>query len=710
MKKNNYFFLLVLSIFFVCCFTACGGDDGPLNPSGTSSKGLSASISQSFLTFDAKESSDQISITVQGKSAYWYIESDAYGWLHIDHTQDGAGSFTIKVTCEENRYAEDRTATLTLIASDEKGNEKTACCTVTQKGRETLTLTKNQFEVDKSGGEIDIQVMSNIDYTYVIEDDAKEWVHESTSASSRASATMSQLHFSIDANEYAKREGHIRIKGGEFSEIITIYQAGDPESVVLTSSDYYVTSEGETLNVVIKSNTTYTIGQPEVSWIKEVTQQSRAMRTHEHYFEVLPNTNSDSRSAYIRINWNNYNSEYIEITQAGRDEAEIEINVTNPGTLSSMIGENRKATITSLKLTGNLNFLDREFIKSMNSLRYLDLKDASLDINSLWGGVRVTWASWEHPFPKSLTKLKLPGCIKSLEDGNYMHNGAYCNGSAGIFGYRFQASQFDISSFHATMESLELSEGTEYIGYYAFANTTIAQLYLPKSSKTIHSRPLGIYRIDIKDVNSFAQIDCNLNLFDDNTKLFCNNELVTKVSLPYGMTELGKAFWGYKYLNSITLPSTLITIEESALSDCSGLTSIEIPPSVLNIGRGALSKSISEIRIGSMEQWMKLFNSQNIPFYPNKPGHIVCNGKYVESIEIPTTVTNLNGAFVCVDGIKEVHCKSKTPAKILYHSYDKSGDFGIIDKDTAVLYVPKGAKQSYYLSDWGLVFKNIAEE
>lgn len=712
MKKLNYYYLLILCIIIVCCFTSCSGDNDDSSKSGDNViQSISASISKSSLTFDSQFASEQLTLTIKaGSNVYWDVSTDAY-WCDIDRTNGyESGTFTITVRCSENRYDEDRSATLTLKVFDGQGNEKTACCTITQKGKETLTLTKSQFEIGKAGGYIDIEIRSNIQYSYVIEDNAKTWIHESTSSSTRAAVTTSLLHFKIDENEYAKRVGHITINGSDISETITIYQDGDKESIVLTSSDYYVSKEGEKLNIVIKSNTIYEIEKPEVEWIKDVTAQTRAMMTHNHYFEVYPNTESGNRTTKLIIKSNDI-TEYINITQAGKDEAEITVNVLTPGSLSDLISVDRRPTINSIKITGTLNSSDLKVLNDMTELTYLDLKDANLGINSL--GCDYSGNSWYHPFPTTLKYLKLPGSIKRLEDGYRYSDPIWLHHYFGMFGYEIY-SYYDHYVTHSSssthFESIELSEGTEYIGKLVFFNCELKQINLPNSLTTINGDapfPESLLRIDIKDLNVFCKKKFS-GIFNKNTTLYCNNTLVTSVSIPTSMKELTDIFRGYKYLKTISLHSSLTSIAEDALNGCVNLSSIDIPSSVTTIGtRAFLGCSISEMKINNFEHWAKVFNHTNTPFSNSNHGRLIYNGKKVESVEIPSSIAELDGAYSYVEGIKEVHCKSTTPVKLNTSSY---GDFNLIDKNTAILYVPKGTKQKYNLSDWGVLFKNIVEE
>lgn len=84
--------------------------------------------------------------------------------------------------------------------------------------------------------------------------------------------------------------------------------------LVLSKTDYVVSSAGEEIAIELKSNSEYRYELPEVDWIKE--NESRAMATYTHHLEVLPNESYDNRTARIKfVNKANGKEEYVTITQ-----------------------------------------------------------------------------------------------------------------------------------------------------------------------------------------------------------------------------------------------------------------------------------------------------------------------------------------------------------------------------------------------------------
>lgn len=558
MKKIiNYFSKVTLCLLVSCCFVACGDKEYISDIEKPDSQSLSAMFNKSSLTFGSQYSSDQLVVTIKGgDNIEWYFETDAY-WCYVEKSYGyESGTFNIAVLCEANEYDEDRSATITLTVSDERGNKKTACCTVTQKGKETLSLTNNEISVGKFGGEFEIEILSNIQYSYFIEEDAKGWINEPTSVDTRATQ-ISTLKFTVQENNTSARVGHITIKGADKSEIFTITQS------------------------------------------------------------------------------------------AG--ESEISIHVDSPGSLKNLISESRAKSVESITISGTINISDLELIQKMEKLKYLDLENAEIENGELseycYGMYINQNAVMKHHgwhLPYGFSTLVLPKTLKKWT-------------------FVFDSNGFDIA------ENLKIPAGIETV--------TISPVYVNQKGGKISN-------IYIDNISSFVTKDFE-GLFCDETRLYCDKRFVTSVSVPAGTKKIGNAFRGYKYLEAITIPSSVQDISARAFDGC----------------------SISEMKINSFEHWAKVFNSYNTPFSSSNPGRLIYNGKWVESVEIPESITELHGAYAFVEGIKEVHCKSKTPAEI--YVYD---DFNLIDKNSAILYVPIGTKQSYNLSDWGTIFKNIVEE
>lgn len=301
MKKLLY---ILLSI---CLFYACSKKESD------SSEILKDSIvisSNDKLVLEQKSCSAEIIFTSSGE---WSarIDPNAATWCNIDKLQGLAGENTIIVSVSENTSYDERNASITLLSGKVK-----QFITITQKQKDALIVSSNKVELNAEGGKFSIEAQSNIGISYEIDENVKSWLHADVS---RGLAT-STLAFTADANEsLERREGNIYINGDNGqTETVTVYQAGEEPSILLSQKEYTVSSDGATIQVELKSNTSYKVLMPEVSWITEFS--TRKLHSYTHYFKVSKNENYQDRMVEIYfVNEENGLQEKINVTQVQKD-------------------------------------------------------------------------------------------------------------------------------------------------------------------------------------------------------------------------------------------------------------------------------------------------------------------------------------------------------------------------------------------------------
>lgn len=291
----------------VATVSACSSDD-PLVPSITVPTGSENYFGKN-IDFQTTASSKDITFN---SNMDWNIEvPQNIDWCKVSPTSGNAGTQNVTISVSDNETYDDRSAVLRFCVGD-----STKTIIVNQKQLDALTLTADKFEIPQEGGNIDVEVKSNIDFTYVIPEEFASWIH----ASSRGSRALTSHHlsFSISASEeYEKREGQIIIKSGNKEEVVKIYQGGGG-LLTLTSNDISVGSEGGTAEIVVNSNFDFDIEMPNVDWLKKVdASMTRAISSHVVKFMVAENKGYDERSASVKIFDKNSNlSETVKITQS----------------------------------------------------------------------------------------------------------------------------------------------------------------------------------------------------------------------------------------------------------------------------------------------------------------------------------------------------------------------------------------------------------
>ena len=103
----------------------------------------------------------------------------------------------------------------------------------------------------------------------------------------------------------------------------------------------------------------------------------------------------------------------------------------------------------------------------------------------------------------------------------------------------------------------------------------------------------SLERVDISSLSVWLGIDFEsygANPLTYAHNLYVNGELFTELTIPDGVTGIGKyAFVNCSGLTKLVIPDSVTNIGEHAFSGCFGLTNVVIPSSVINIGEYAFS-------------------------------------------------------------------------------------------------------------------------
>ena len=291
MNKFIFSFIL-LATFFISCGKDSGTDD-PNNPNGNGGEQPTLTLSLTELTF--KSAGEEKTFTITSNSN-WTITNPST-WCKIDPTQ-GNSNTTITAIADPSEEYDDRNFNLTI-----KAGEITKVVTVTQKKKDAIILTKEKYDIPTEGDNIVVEIKSNITYSAIIPEEHKEWIKQVETNQLGRGLETKNLNFEISANPSTdKREGIIVIKDNSSSlaDTIHVYQAQKDE-LILTQDTYYVSSEGENINVELRSNVDYEVIIPEdvKDWVTQIT--GRSSRVDNLIFNIAANPTYDNRSAKVII-------------------------------------------------------------------------------------------------------------------------------------------------------------------------------------------------------------------------------------------------------------------------------------------------------------------------------------------------------------------------------------------------------------------------
>lgn len=307
--KRNLFVLSILGLLLMLC-QGCS-EDKEENPPAPESPSITVESGEDIPVFET--AGGTLSLTVTATSDWTASVGDAAsGWLSVSPASGEAGTHTLRLVATVNDSYDERNASVTITSGSVK---KTL--TVTQKQKDALILTSNKVELEAEGGDFSIELQANVEVSYEIEDDAQTWL---APTSRSRGLTSSVLAFHAEANEEAEaRQAVIKLVGGNgLTEEVTVYQIGTGPALVLSQSEYIVSSAGETIQVELRSNTEYEIEMPGVDWLTE--NSSRSLSTYTHYFTVAPNETYDARSTVIRfVDKENGLKDSVNIVQVQKD-------------------------------------------------------------------------------------------------------------------------------------------------------------------------------------------------------------------------------------------------------------------------------------------------------------------------------------------------------------------------------------------------------
>ena len=586
----------------------------------------------SSINFSGEAEQREVTFTSTSEWTAQVINTRASEWCEVTPLSGSAGSCVISIQVKENKTSYDRHASIII-----KSKNQSAILKVSQKQKASLTVTSSRFEIEAEGGNINIEVKSNIDYNYRIDGNARDWIFPNDDTQA---ATSSNLSFTISKNNDAnKREGKIYIEGTGITEVVSIYQSGCNPSIILTKNEYIVSSSGESIAIEISSNVDVEIVIPEdVGWIKENT--TKVMSTCTYHLDIFPNETYEQRSAVIAFtNKENGLSEGITITQNQKDVivvardnyeyncegGDLLLKVQTSSLISVTISDNAKDWIYAPH-TRSLEIKSLYFHIAENSGSTKRVGEIILSSERTTQKITIT----QHP--TSIAGIKL---TYTSSDGNVVIpnessmfgarilSNIYKDG-VGTITFDNYISTIGESAFEncTNLLHIELPEGITSIGDYAFAGcSNLEYMSLPATVVSIGNYAFKectgeiIINCDIPDAEivnntpigcfegaAFNKVSVTDWVREIGNYAFSNCDALQQISVANSVCKIGdSAFRGCSTLTQIKIPEGITAIGSSTFLDCTNIKKIELPGSIISIGDHAFYNctSLTDINIPS---------------------------------------------------------------------------------------------------------------
>ena len=397
------------------------------------------------------------------------------------------------------------------------------------------------------------------------------------------------------------------------------------------------TPAGGTQEIKLTTNLDYTVEIPDnaQSWLS-LAPQTRALREDTIVFEVTANEGIQRYATVALKDEQDNTLQTIIFRQLGTC---TEVHVEAKGELENVLADYDYANIESLKITGVLNDVDFLFIYHMMP-NLVDLDIAEINITAL-----PTKAFYNST---NVEKLILPNTLTTI--GKSMFTASkqlkyviIPNGVTAIEDEAFNGCR--------ALTSIEIPASVQTIGMGAFWNSPLETVTFGKDSQ------LEV----IKDI-------------------FSSECCITSIVIPANVKMIeARAFKGCSSLKTVTFEkgSQLKTIGgnynnpnyNGAFSDCTALTSIEIPASVETIEKVAFS-GCSKLATVTFEKGSQL---KSIGGGKSLGAFMDCTA--LTSIEIPASVETIEAtAFIGCSSLETVTFEKGSQLQTIGGGYDSNND------------------------------------
>ena len=429
------------------------------------------------------------------------------------------------------------------------------------------------------------------------------------------------------------------------------------------------TPAGGTQEIKLTTNLDYTVEIPDnaKSWLS-LAPETRAMREDTIVFEVTANEGIQ-RYATVALKDEQGNIlQTIIFRQLGMC---TEIHVETKGELENELADYDYANIESLKITGVLNDVDFLFIyRMMPNLKNLDI--AEVNITAL-----PTQAFYNS---KNVEHLILPNTLITIGEEMFYQSdlrSVVIPTNVTTVGYSAFKRCSSLTTVTFEKESQLKTIGGDYY-YGAFSDcTALTSIEIPASVETIGNTAFS-------DCSSLATVTfekgSRLKTIGNNAYYRCIS--LTSIEIPASVETIEKkAFMHCSSLATVTFEkgSQLKTIAgdsyDGAFSDCTALTSIEIPASVETIEATAF-KRCSKLATVTFEKGSQL-KTIGGGYYSSYYHGAFSDCSSLTSIEIPASVETIEAtAFSDCSKLATVTFEKGSQLKIIGGGYSSSYYYG----------------------------------
>ena len=429
------------------------------------------------------------------------------------------------------------------------------------------------------------------------------------------------------------------------------------------------TSAGGTQEIKLTTNLDYTIEIPEdaQSWLS-LAPETRALREDTIVFEVTAN---EGMQRYTTVALKDEQGKILQTIIFRQLGTCTEVHVETKGELENELAGYDYANIESLKITGVLNDVDFLFIyRMMPNLKNLDIAEVNitaLPIQAFYKSTNVEnlilpntliTIGEEMFYQSKLKTVVIPANATTIGNSAFEQCASLISidipanvetiGTAVFWG----CSSLTTVTFEKGSQLKTIGGGSSYYGAFSYC-TALTSIEIPASVETIGASAFkGCSKLATVTFEKESQLKTIGGGYSEPNYYgaFSYCTALTSIEIPASVETIGaSAFKGCSKLATVTFEkeSQLKTIGGGysepnyygVFSDCTALTSIEIPASVETIEAAAF-KGCSSLATVTFENGSQLKTIEG--GYPSSGTFADCTA--LTSIEIPASVETIEAA------------------------------------------------------------------
>ena len=334
------------------------------------------------------------------------------------------------------------------------------------------------------------------------------------------------------------------------------------ESVILVSTNTVeIAADGETVQVEVETNVTYSIEIPEADQAWLSIAETRAA-THKETLTFTAQANPNTTYRYSTVNLKDGSGLIAQsILFAQKASGYKTVHVETAGTLENYISTDEKEKLIGLKLTGKLNTFDYDFMRTMPALESVDL--AQIDNTTIPASCFKS---------STITTVILPLNLEAIPDNAF---------------------------YGSSITSIEIPGTVLSIGVSAFeaCSSLAGNLVLPEGLQTIGER--AFYQC--KALTGSLHIPNSVTLLGTYAFYNCSGFTGT-LTFGSGITAIPTfCFKGCSgFTGNLVIPDQVTTINGYAFNDCTGFNGyLTIGSKINQISNYAFSKTPLESYLDS---------------------------------------------------------------------------------------------------------------